>query len=313
MNCNVIDLSEVIVSQSPALQQALGDKIRLELAPVAHGAWFHADRATLLQIATGLLENFGQFLPEGGEVVVRSEFVVVDEIHARIHAQARRGRFVRLTIANNGHGFPATHLEKLMTRVPALPKDEWGEQPLPLSLIAGIVRRRGGWIEAHSHTGGGVTFYVYFPAAKAGAAPAPVPWINECILLVDDDPAVRELVKGVLENASYDVVEAASGVEALSFWEQHRNRVKLLLTDLVMPDGVTGQRLAQQLVADDPALRVIYTSGYEPDAETQRDTASGAACFLQKPYDLRGLLTTVHAAMSHWASATKTSPAARTP
>jgi CheY-like chemotaxis protein len=310
MNCHVIDLSEVIVSQSPALQQALGDKIRLEVAPVAHGAWFHADRSTVLQIATGLLENFCEFLPEGGEVMVRSEFVVVDEIHARIHAQARRGRFVRLTIADNGHGFPAAHLEKLMTRVTMPPAEASGVQPLPLSLIAGIVRRRGGWIEAHSHTGGGVTFYVYFPAAKAGAAPAPVPWINECILLVDDDAAVRELVKGVLENASYDVVEAASGVEALSFWEQHRNRVKLLLTDLVMPDGVTGCGLAHRLVADDPALRVIYTSGYDPDPEAQRDTESGAACFLHKPYDLRGLLSTVHAAMSHWASAAKPNTAA---
>jgi len=305
MNCKVIDLNEVIADQSALFRQTLGEAIQLEWVPSRRPAWFHAEQAMVLQVVSGLLENSREFMPEGGMVRLVGENVDVDEIHSRIQPAARRGRFVRLTLEDSSRGFPKEKLDKMFKRLPA--PDRVANEPLALHLIAGIVRRRGGWIEAHSHTGGGVTFYVYFPASRAGAAPTSVPWINETILLVDDEPSIRQLVRVVLENASYDVVEAESGRRALSLWEQNRNRVKLLLTDLVMPDGVNGHKLAQQLVAHDPALRVIYTSGYELDAEARYDTETGAAAFLHKPYDLRGLLAMVHVAMSNWVSSARRS------
>lgn len=302
MNSNEIDLNAVIVGQEQVLRRLLGDGIALQLPlPSGKPARIRAEEAIIGQILQALLERARQALPGGGAVVVAVEHIEVDEIHSRIQPGARRGQFVRLTVSDNGLGLRPEALQRLWDELPATQTGT----VLSLPLIAGIVKRRHGWIEAVSQEGCGTVLGVYWPAVS-GNEPEPVTTpaaARETILLVDDEAPIRRMVKSVLQRASYDVIEAETGVHALSLWEAHKNHVSLLLTDMIMPDGVTGRDLAHQLRRSKPELDVIYTSGYELDADASRDTQEGGMRFLQKPYDARKLLETVHVVMAKKASA----------
>ncbi len=289
MNRNEIDLNAVVAGQEKALRQLLGDGVSLQFTPAAQPAPIGVETHVVGQILTTLLERARQALPGGGAVAVAVEHIEVDDTHARMQPGARCGKFVRLTISDNGVGLPSDELHRLLAELPA----SRGGSALALPLLAGIVQRRQGWIEAVSQEGCGTVFGIYLPVAQAGATSG----ASEAILLVDDEAPIRRMVKTVLEQACYHVIEAETGVQALSIWESNKHQVKLLLTDMIMPEGVNGRELAHQLRQSKPGLNVIYTSGYELDADASRDTREGGVRFLQKPYDARKLLETVHLAM----------------
>jgi CheY-like chemotaxis protein len=301
MNCIELDLNEVIAGQEKALRRLLGDGISLQLTtPAPKRACIHAEESMVSQILMALLERAREALPGGGAVAIEIEHIEVDETHARIQPGARRGKFIRLTVSDNGLGLRPDALLRLLEDLPTARAGS----ALALPLIAGIVKRRHGWIEAVSQEGCGTVFGVYLPVASVVETEAERSREQrETILLVDDEAPIRRMVKSVLQKACYDVIEAETGVHALSIWEAHKSRVNLLLTDMIMPDGVTGRELAHQLRRSKPDLNVIYTSGFELDAAASRDTSESGMRFLQKPYDARKLLETVHVAMAAKAAA----------
>ena len=161
------------------------------------------------------------------------------------------------------------------------------------------MKQHGGWIDVQSAPGRGTDFRVFLPAlataevvTQEAARPAPRGG-TETILLVEDDPAVRELAREILEQRGYRVLEASSGAEALRGWPAARDRVALLLTDLVMPEGVSGRELAERLRADRPGLKVIYTSGYSAEVAGREFALSTDESFLQKPFSTGALLETL--------------------
>src|SRR5262249_52276780 len=143
---------------------------------------------------------------------------------------------------------------------------------LGLATVYGIVKQHQGWIIVESKMGIGSTFTIFLPCASKPAEssstqnqPAlPAAAGNETLLVVEDEPSLRELVVRILELCGYHIYEAKNGVEAIHVWEQHKSEIDLLLTDMVMPEGVSGRQLAERLQKDDPGLKVIYTSGYSP-------------------------------------------------
>ncbi|MGC3959034.1 MAG: response regulator [Verrucomicrobiota bacterium] len=292
MNRNEIDLNKVVAEQEKALRQLLGDGVSLQFSLAAKPAPIEVENHIVGQILTALLDRARQALPGGGAVAVAVEHIEVDDTHARMQPGARCGKFIRLTVSDNG---AALRLEEVHRLLAELPTNRSG-RGLALPLIAGIVARRYGWIEAVSQEGCGTVLSVYLPVVAMEAEETPPP-ASETILLVDDEAPIRRMVKTVLEQACYHVIEAETGVQALSIWESNKHHVQLLLTDMIMPEGVTGRDLARQLRQSKPGLNVIYTSGYELDAEASRDTQEGGVRFLQKPYDARKLLETVHLAM----------------
>jgi CheY-like chemotaxis protein len=162
---------------------------------------------------------------------------------------------------------------------------------LGLATVYGIIKQHQGWIEVASQVGQGTTFKVYFPAVAGPVSVNPsstpdtetVSGGEETILLVEDEPALRALAREVLETYHYRIIEAGSGVEALRVWDQEDGRIDLLLTDMVMPEGMTGRDLANQLKKRKPELKVIFTSGYSAEA-IGGSQFQGETAFLSKPY-----------------------------
>jgi two-component system, cell cycle sensor histidine kinase and response regulator CckA len=162
---------------------------------------------------------------------------------------------------------------------------------LGLATVYGIVKQHQGWLEVESQVGQGTTFKVFLPiATKAapinlGLKPKDVPGGDETILVVEDEPALRELVQEILEKKGYRVLEASTGVQALKIWEQHKHDIDLLLTDIMMPEGISGRELAERVLLDRANLKIIYSSGYSLDVVNTGSAMTEGMNFLQKPYD----------------------------
>jgi CheY-like chemotaxis protein len=159
--------------------------------------------------------------------------------------------------------------------------------------VYGIVKQHQGWIEVQSRPNAGTTMRVFIPAIPqtvGGAVPEPVGATairggSETILVVEDEPILLGMIKLVLENLGYRVIAASNGAEAIELWRTQKDNVELLLTDLVMPGGISGKELAELLRAEKPGLKVIYSSGYSMDMSGRELVEAAGSRFLSKPYD----------------------------
>ncbi len=204
-----------------------------------------------------------------------------------------------LPISDTGQGIPREIIDRIFE--PFFTTKELGKGTgLGLATVYGIVQQHRGGIDAKSTVGIGTTFDIYLPRCAAPTdAPPPVsetggfPRGTETILLVEDDPAVQMVAHAVLERLGYDLVVADTGKEALVLWQEHREKIKLVLTDLVMPDGVSGHELARLLKLDRPDLPIILTSGYSASFAGKDLPPDGSIDFLAKPYEFAALAAIV--------------------
>jgi CheY-like chemotaxis protein len=284
-----LDLNSVLRNLANMLPRLLGEDIVVESQYAPDLPQIHADTGMLEQVVMNLAVNARDAMADGGRLMVTTQLFDVDANYAHHRAEARPGRFVCLAVQDTGCGMDS----KTITRIfePFFSTKEVGRGTgLGLSTVYGIVKQHQGWVEVSSEVGVGTTFKVLFPAAETTSELAaevseatPVRGGHETILHVEDEPVLRQLVRDVLSQYKYNILEAGSGVEALKVWDEHDGQVDLLLTDMVMPEGMTGRDLAQQLRKRKPDLRVIYTSGYTlktfGNDQSEDDTA-----WLEKPY-----------------------------
>jgi CheY-like chemotaxis protein len=164
---------------------------------------------------------------------------------------------------------------------------------LGLATVFNIARQHNGWVEVESAVGQGSTFTVFLPANAELHLEDPVaatddgPGIaggNETILIVEDEAMLRDLACEILRDCGYRILEAISGRQALEVWRQHEGEINLLLTDMVMPEGISGVELSERLVAEYPQLKVVFMSGYTTDEISPELLARNNASFIQKPY-----------------------------
>ena len=293
-----LDLNAVVGNLTRMLQRILGEDILLRADFAARLPIIHADQGMMEQVLLNLAVNARDAMPNGGELCVSTRLSLATTPDAVRPADLPTGAYVCLSVRDTGTGIAAQTLPRIFE--PFFTTKEAGKGTgLGLATVYGIVKQHGGGIAVDSTPGYGATFHVYLPLAErpvAAAAPRPVESMgggDECLLVVEDERAVRDLVVRVLKQHGYRVLAATSGAEALELWQAHRAEIALLVTDVVMPGGLTGLELATRLSADRPDLRVVFTSGYS------RETSAGAVSlvpgidFLEKPYHVRQLLSIV--------------------
>ncbi|HWX23108.1 MAG TPA: response regulator [Candidatus Binatia bacterium] len=287
----LLDLNSVLQNLVKMLGRLVGEDIALETEYAATLPAIEADTGMLEQVVMNLAVNSRDAMPKGGRLLIATSSAEIDEAYTRHHADARTGRFICLSVADTGCGMDRKTLERIFE--PFFTTKEVGKGTgLGLATVYGIVKQHKGWIEVTSEPGRGTTFKIYFPATAEAPKPADQSHTNgaaslgrqEIIFLVEDDHALRELIREVLSQYKYRVVEAASGVEALQVWDKHNGQVDLLLTDMVMPDGMSGRDLSRQLRKRRPDLKVIYSSGYSEEIMGSELSHEGAA-FIPKPYN----------------------------
>jgi two-component system, cell cycle sensor histidine kinase and response regulator CckA len=259
-----------------------------------------ADADMLESLLMNLAFNARDAMPAGGRLKVSVDTVEIAAEAARDNPQMRPGRFVRLSVADTGCGIAPEILPRIFE--PFFTTKPAGKGTgLGLAAVYGIVRQHHGWVEVQSKVNEGTTFHVLIPAiasVKPAQKPAPPKpsgssVSGETILVVEDEPDLRDLVSQILESCGYKVVSAGSGAEALEVWAARRADIRLLLTDMVLPDGFSGRNLADRLTSENPRLRVIFTSGYSAGMPGTELANIEARQFLGKPYRPAALLEIV--------------------
>ena len=237
-----------------------------------------------------LAVNARDALPNGGRLTIMTSATEIDEEYVRRRPDAHVGRFVSISVKDTGCGMNSETMSRIFE--PFFSTKEVGRGTgLGLATVYGIVKQHQGWVEVTSAVGVGTTFRVLFPALKTAVVETDdqndsimmARGGRETILVVEDEPALRELVSTILKGYNYHVLEAESGVQALKVWEKHQGKIDLLLTDMVMPGGVSGAELAQQLRKKKSDLRVIYSSGYSSEI-IGKNVNENISAFLPKPY-----------------------------
>ena len=285
------DLREVVGDTSKMLKRLLGEPVVLDFRPSARVPLVDADTAMVEQVLMNLAVNARDAMALGGRLSIEVDPVVITTDYVMTHPEARVGAYVRLRVSDTGHGMNAKTMARIFEPF-FTTKGPGRGTGLGLATVYGIVRQHEGWVEVTSEVGKGTTFAVFFPArtetSSAERKPdpllTPVRGGNETILVVEDEVTVRSMGKIILQDCGYQVFEAASGVDAIGLWEQHHESIQLLLTDMVMPEGLSGVELAQQLRAHRPELKVLFTSGYCVDEFFTDFFKSEGHNFLQKPY-----------------------------
>jgi len=272
------------------LPRLLGEDIALETHYAAKLPAIEADAGMVEQIVMNLAVNARDAMPKGGRLRITTGTTEITEDYVRRRPEARVGQFVTIIVKDTGCGMDPQTLARIFE--PFFSTKEVGRGTgLGLATVYGIAKQHQGWVEVTSAVGVGTTFRVLFPALRTAVVEtddqndsiAMARGGRETILLVEDEPALRELVSAILKNYQYRVLEAETGVQALKVWEENHGKVDLLLTDMVMPGGVGGAELAQQLRRRKSDLRVIYSSGYSSEI-VGKHLSENDAVFLPKPY-----------------------------
>ena len=297
MKPRLLDLREVVSNLLKMLKRILGEPVALEFHSAPEIPLVQADTGMMEQIIMNLAVNARDAMPKGGRLSIGVSAVEIAEDYVQTRPDARVGRFVCLEVRDSGCGMDAATRAHIFE--PFFTTKEVGKGTgLGLATVYGIVKQHEGWVEVTSEVGQGTTFKVYLPASTepvqavpAEAAPAAeTKGGNETILVVEDEAVLRDMAHVILQDCGYNVLDAGSAAEALQVWDEQRGAIDLVLTDVVMPGGMSGRDLATKLLARNAKAKIIFTSGYYIE-ESQTDAFhKGGVTFLQKPYT-RPILT----------------------
>jgi two-component system cell cycle sensor histidine kinase/response regulator CckA len=289
LNPGVLNLNSVIAETEKLLRRLIGEDIELSTVLAADLGSVVVDPGQIEQVIMNLAVNARDAMPEGGRLILETANVELDESYAREHADVEAGRYVMLAVSDSGIGMDYTvraHIfEPFFTT-----KEASKGTGLGLATVYGIIKQSNGHLWVYSEPGQGTTFKIYLPRVDAAPAergadiPSGLPLQGtETVLLVEDEEALRNITRKALLRFGYTVLDAPNGETALEVAAQYAGPIHVLVTDVVMP-GMTGRRLAEQLVALRPGIRVLFTSGYTDDAIVRHGVLEPGTAFLQKPF-----------------------------
>jgi two-component system cell cycle sensor histidine kinase/response regulator CckA len=283
------------------LEDTLPKSIEVEYEASEDLSVVAGDATQLHQVLMNFCVNARDAMPAGGKLTIKAANVEIDESYARMNLEAKPGRFVMISIADNGSGIPSHIVHKIFE--PFFTTKEQGKGTgLGLSTALGIVKGHGGFINVYSEAGRGSQFKIYLPVAEtpftvqAESSDSVPLGQGQLILVVDDEIAIREVTKGTLETYGYRALTAADGTEAIALYAQHKDEIRVVLTDLMMPymDGPVTIRALRKL---NPHVKIIASSGLADNGKLA-EVNGGIQSFLPKPYTAQKLLTTLEELLS---------------
>jgi PAS domain S-box-containing protein len=293
-----LNLAAVLADTRALLTRTLGEQIEQHWDLGTSQPIVVGEIGAIEQIVLNLALNARDAMPDGGALSLRLEHLALE---SPPRPQARPGEYARLTVTDTGRGIPPQNLARIFE--PFFTTKETGTGTgLGLAVVYAIVEKLGGWIDVESAPGQGATFRVYLPASttasveETASVAAPLDGKSRTILIVEDEEMLIYLLQGILTSSGHEVITAPDGQTALQRWAEHRGAIDLVVTDMVMPGGISGRILGEMLHEDAPTLPIIYTSGYSPDFAGAELILTPGVNFLPKPYTSRAVLEIVQRA-----------------
>jgi len=299
-----VNLNTIVEETADLLRPLLGASVSLTIEPFFPAPWILADRDMMVQVLLNLAANARDAMPGGGRLAIQTGFRHCTPEDVARNPSARPGDFASLSVRDTGHGIRpeiVPHIfEPFFTTKP-----EGHGTGLGLAMVMDIIQKRhGGWIEVETRPGVATTFTLLIPLAPPAANVAPSPPATlaadtglETILLVEDDHKVREFAVTVLQRNGYSVLQAKSGDQALDVWRRHAPKIRLLLTDMVLPGDLSGLDLTTRLLAEKPDLKIVIASGSLGLATNMASSLPPSVQILAKPYLPKTLAHAVRTAL----------------
>lgn len=291
-----IHLKHLVREIESILENTFPKNIRLDTS-TPNDLWLvQGDPTQLNQVLLNLSVNARDAMPQGGHLTIQVRNTRIDAQYAAMNPNVRPGPYVQIEVTDTGTGMSPEIIDRIFD--PFFTTKEMGKGTgLGLATVQGIVRSHGGFITVYSEVGKGSTFKVYLPAQSEAAAPAEAPpaeealprGAGELVLIVDDEATILSVTRQTLETFGYEVLAAEDGAQAIGLYALHRERVALVLTDMMMP-VMDGPALIAALQRINPTVRVIVTSGLNANGGVARAVAAGVRHFLPKPYTAETLL-----------------------
>ncbi len=290
-----LELNETLQQNVALLGRMLGEDVNVRFHGSDVALNVYADPGMISQIILNLTVNARDAMPLGGVLSLECSAKELDEATAHAIPQARPGTYACFSVSDTGTGIP----QEIMSRIfePFFTTKEPGKGTgLGLATVFGIVQQHQGWVNVYSEPGHGTTFRIYLPLIQGSLTQEKKQEINatiesghETILVVEDELTLRKLARTILSKLGYRVLEAGTGKEAIALWQQHHNLIDLVISDIIMPDGMNGFELATRLRAQKADLKIVFTSGYSPEVLIAQHPQPEGALFLPKPYSLADL------------------------
>ncbi|MBR0687169.1 CHASE3 domain-containing protein [Bradyrhizobium manausense] len=296
-----VEINAAITDIAKLLRPTLGEQIQIETVLEQGPMTSHIDPSRLTNAVLNMAINARDAMPNGGKLLLETHRVVLDEAYAQANAEVRPGPYVMLAVSDTGAGMAQSVQEKAFE--PFFTTKEVGKgSGLGLSMVYGFVKQSGGHIKIYSEEGHGTTIKLYLPpgqgAAEAAAAIAPqAEGGAETIFVVEDDNLVRNFVTAQLQSLGYKTVAAGDSKAALQLIEAGQ-AFDLLFTDIVIPGGMSGRELAEEIAKRRPGLKVLYTSGYTDNAIVHHGKLDDGVLLLTKPYRRNQLAEMIRKALN---------------
>ncbi len=286
-----IILSDTLPDMIQLLRRTLGEGIDVRYVETA-GLWpAMADPAQLESAVLNLALNAREAMPGGGRLTIELANKVLDDDYARSHAEVTAGDYAMLAVSDTGHGMSPEVAARVFEPFYTTKEDGKGTG-LGLAMVFGFVKQSGGHVKVYSEPGQGTTVRLYLPRASGAPAismqraaePLDLPRGSATVLVVEDEPGVREIATSILADLGYRVLEAADGEEALHVFGAHAADVDLLLTDVVLPGALRGREVAERITAIRPEVRVLFMSGYTENSIVHNGRLDDGIRFIGKPF-----------------------------
>jgi two-component system, cell cycle sensor histidine kinase and response regulator CckA len=297
----ILDLNEAITDVQKMLVRVIGEDIELVAALLPSLASVKADPGQIEQVLMNLALNARDAMPQGGKLVMETSNIELNERQGR-DLDLPAGRYVGLKVSDTGHGMDSETLAHIFE--PFFTTKPMGKGTgLGLATVYGIVKQSGGSIQVESETGKGTIFSIYLPIEESSnrsqqerSTAAKIAGGTETILVVEDEPDLRDLMRIFLESYGYRVLEASSAEKAIQKADGCTEPIHLLLTDVIMP-GMSGRQLAEKIMSRHPRTKIIYMTGYTDDMVMQHKVLEPGVQLLQKPFTKVELATKVRATL----------------